>query len=192
MRRGGVIVAVKADDEMEAEQAALLMSRHGAIDIEACATGWRNQGWSGRISAPEDRVTIERYAYVFGDYPGGAGRSTATRAPSPRPRRTPGAQPGGPYHGPERRRWTSRTWASIEELSTLTEELHDFFREGFRLLQGGEVAALLHRRPALDPGVGLLRERARRAQDLLREFGVAQAHAHRPPSGIGQPRCARA
>ena len=28
------------------------MSRHGAIDIEACATGWRNQGWSGRISRP--------------------------------------------------------------------------------------------------------------------------------------------
>ena len=33
VRRSGVIVAVKADDEMEAEQAALLMSRHGAIDI---------------------------------------------------------------------------------------------------------------------------------------------------------------
>ena len=31
VRRGGVIVAVSADDEMEAEQAALLMSRHGAI-----------------------------------------------------------------------------------------------------------------------------------------------------------------
>ena len=47
VRRGGVIVAVRADDEMEAEQAALLMSRHGAIDIEACATGWRNQGGAG-------------------------------------------------------------------------------------------------------------------------------------------------
>src|SRR5687767_10728508 len=33
IRRGGAIVAVRADDEMEAEQAALLMSRHGAIDI---------------------------------------------------------------------------------------------------------------------------------------------------------------
>jgi hypothetical protein len=105
VRRGGVIVAVKADDEMEAEQAALLMSRHGAVDIEACATGWRNQGWSGRISAPEDRVTIERYAYVFGDYPGGAGKifrdPRTIASPS---EHTPGARPGGPYHGPERRR----------------------------------------------------------------------------------------
>jgi hypothetical protein len=105
VRRGGVIVAVKADDEMEAEQAALLMSRHGAIDIEACATGWRSQGWSGRISAPEDRVTIERYAYVFGDYPGGAGRIYRDPRTVPSPsERTPGAQPGGPYKGPERRR----------------------------------------------------------------------------------------
>jgi hypothetical protein len=105
VRRGGVIVAVRADDEMEAEQAALLMSRHGAIDIEACATGWRNQGWSGRISPPEDRVTIERYAYVFGDYPGGAGSIYRDPRTIPSPSwRTPGAQPGGPYNGPERRR----------------------------------------------------------------------------------------
>jgi hypothetical protein len=92
VRRGGAIVAVQADDEMEAEQAALLMSRHGAVDIEACATGWRNQGWGGRISAPQDRVTIERYAYVFGDYPTGAGRIYR----DPRSVRA--------YHGPERRR----------------------------------------------------------------------------------------
>ena len=74
IRRGGAVVAVRADDEMEAEQAALLMSRHGAVDVDACATGWRNTGWRGRISAPEDRVRIERYAYVFGEYPAGAGR----------------------------------------------------------------------------------------------------------------------
>ena len=74
-------------------------------DIEACATGWRSQGWSGRISAPEDRVTIERYAYVFGDYPGGAGQIYRDPRTVPSPsERTPGAQPGGPYKGPERRR----------------------------------------------------------------------------------------
>ena len=105
VRRGGAIVAVKADDEMEAEQAALLMNRHGAIDVEACATGWRSQGWSGRICAPEDRIRIVRYAYVFGDYPGGAGRiyrdPRTVASPSTR---TPGTVPGGPYHGPERRR----------------------------------------------------------------------------------------
>jgi hypothetical protein len=105
VRRGGAVVAVRADDEMEAEQAALLMSRHGAVDIEACDTGWRSQGWSGRICAPEDRVRIERYAYVFGDYPGGSGRIYRDPRTVPSPsERTPGAVPGGPYHGPERRR----------------------------------------------------------------------------------------
>lgn len=105
IRRGGAVVAVKADDEMEAEQAALLMSRHGALDVDACATGWRNQGWNGRISAPEDRVTIERYAYVFGEHPGGAGEIYRDPRTIPSPsRRTRGAIPGGPYHGPERRR----------------------------------------------------------------------------------------
>jgi hypothetical protein len=104
VRRGGAIVAVKADDEMEAEQAALLMSRHGAVDVEACSTGWRNQGWSGRICAPEDRVVIERYAYIFGDYPAGAGRIYRDPRTKPPPSvRTPGAQPSGQYNGPERR-----------------------------------------------------------------------------------------
>ncbi len=91
IRRGGATVAVRADDEMEAEQAALIMNQHGAVDIEACAAGWRRQGWSGRICAPEDRVRIERYPYVFGEYPGGAGRIY----PDPRVRE---------YLGPERRR----------------------------------------------------------------------------------------
>jgi hypothetical protein len=94
IRRGGTIVAVKADDEMEAEQAALIMSRHGAVDIQACGEGWRSQGWSGRITAPEDRVNLERYPYVFGEYPPGAGR--IYRDPRSISRRA--------YPGPERRR----------------------------------------------------------------------------------------
>ena len=90
-RRGGSIVAVKADDEFEAEQAALLMNRHGAVDIEACAEGWRNQGWRGRVAEPHTTIAVERYVMVFGDYPGGSGR--IYRDPST-----------NPYHGPERRR----------------------------------------------------------------------------------------
>jgi hypothetical protein len=105
IRRGGALVAVKADDEMEAEQAALLMSRHGAVDIEACSTGWRNQGWSGRITAPEDRVTIERYAYVFGEYPTGAGRIYR----DPRAPRS--------YSGPERRHM-HKPYAGVERRAT--------------------------------------------------------------------------
>lgn len=105
IRRGGALVAVKADDEMEAEQAALLMSRHGAVDIEACSIGWRNQGWSGRITAPEDRVTIERYAYVFGEYPTGAGTIY-------RDRRVRLA-----YSGPERRH-LHKPYAGVERRAT--------------------------------------------------------------------------
>lgn len=104
IRRGGTVVAVKADDEMEAEQAALVMTRHGALDVEACASGWRSQGWSGRIAEPANEVYIEQYAYVFGDYPNGAGRIYRDPRTRPSPSvRTPGAVPGGPYHGPERR-----------------------------------------------------------------------------------------
>lgn len=105
IRRGGTIVAVRADDEMEAEQAALLMNQHGACDIDACATGWRSQGWTGRIAEPMNIGYIEGYAYVFGDYPEGAGMIYQDPRTIPsRSVRTPGAVPGGPYHGPERRR----------------------------------------------------------------------------------------
>lgn len=104
IRRGGAIVAARADDEMEAEQAALVMNQHGACDIDACATGWRSQGWGGRIE-PAEPVHIEGYAYVFGDYPAGAGMIYQDPRTIPSPSvRTPGAVPGGPYHGPERRR----------------------------------------------------------------------------------------
>lgn len=103
-RRGGSIVAVKADDEFEAEQAALLMNRHGAVDIESCDAGWRRLGWAGRITAPEDRPTLERYPYVFGEYPGGSGRiyrdPRATPVPSARAPRPISEER---YHGPERR-----------------------------------------------------------------------------------------
>src|SRR5882672_7690179 len=59
------------------------------------------------------------------------------------------------------------------------EELDDFPGERARLLERREVPALLHHRPAPDIGVGLRRERARRAQDFLRELGVADRHADR-------------
>jgi hypothetical protein len=104
VRRGGVIVIVAADDEFEAEQAALLMNRHGAVDIESCDAGWRRLGWGGRITAPEDRPTLERYPYVFGDYPGGSGRIYRDpRASTLSPARTPRPISDERYHGPERR-----------------------------------------------------------------------------------------
>jgi len=99
-RRGGAIVAVKADDEFEAEQAALLMHQHGAVDVEACDAGWRRLGWSGRIPHPASMVSVGHYALVFGDYPGGSGRIY----PDPRaPRPMSAHAQEGSYEGPERR-----------------------------------------------------------------------------------------
>ena len=100
-RRGGAIVVVKADDEFEAEQAALLMHQHGAVDVESCDAGWRRLGWSGRCAHPASMVSIGHYALVFGDYPGGSGRIYPDlRAVQP----SAAAEEHGRYEGPERRR----------------------------------------------------------------------------------------
>src|SRR5258706_12545941 len=74
-----------------------------------------------------------------------------------------------------------RTKASTAARS---EELDDLGGERVRLFERGEVAALLHHRPALDVGIGLRRERARRAQDFLRKLGGADGNIH----GIERPR----
>ena len=73
VRRGGAVLAVAADDEVGANQAAVVMSRHGALDIEKCAQGWKRQGWRGRLHT-EPAIEIEAYALVFGEYPAGTGR----------------------------------------------------------------------------------------------------------------------
>jgi hypothetical protein len=62
-RRGGMIVCVRAEDDDEALEAAELMSSHGAVDIEACATAWQKQP-----------AVAEEYVLVFGEYPAAPGR----------------------------------------------------------------------------------------------------------------------
>ena len=81
VRRGGAVVCVRTDDEEEAAEAAELMCAHGAIDVAACASGWKR-------AQPD--VPLEHYAARFGEYPGAPGRIY----PDPRRRR---------YSGPERR-----------------------------------------------------------------------------------------
>src|SRR5205814_5013840 len=58
VRRGGALVCVRADDDEEALEAAELMTEHGALDIDACAAGWRAQ----------PAVETEHYAVGFGEY----------------------------------------------------------------------------------------------------------------------------
>ncbi len=43
VRRGGTIVGVSAQDEVEAEDAAHIMAEHGAVDLDACAQSWDPQ-----------------------------------------------------------------------------------------------------------------------------------------------------
>jgi len=40
VRRGGAVVAVLVGDDAAANQAAVVMSRHGALDIDQCAERW--------------------------------------------------------------------------------------------------------------------------------------------------------
>ena len=98
-RRGGMLVCVRAMDDDEAAEAAELMSAHGAVDIEACSSGWREAGWSGRYEPQASG------AVLFGEYPSGHGRihhdPRTIASPSVH---TPGTVPGGGYDGPERRR----------------------------------------------------------------------------------------
>lgn len=47
VRRGGLLVTVRAADDDAASQAADIMHRKGAIDIDSRASRWREAGWSG-------------------------------------------------------------------------------------------------------------------------------------------------
>ena len=51
VRRGGILVTVAADDQREADAAADILRRHGAVDIDERASEWKKQGWEGRFEA---------------------------------------------------------------------------------------------------------------------------------------------
>jgi hypothetical protein len=46
IRRGGTLVIVRALGEDMAERAQSLLDRHGALDVEAAAADWRQEGWN--------------------------------------------------------------------------------------------------------------------------------------------------
>ena len=94
VRRGGMLVFLHAEDDDEAAEAAEMMATHGALDIDACASGWQADGWSGRCDQPH--AVVEGSAVVFGEYPAAAGRIYHD------PRASVGAS--RPYDGPERRK----------------------------------------------------------------------------------------
>lgn len=60
VRRGGILVTVAAESDAQAEQAADIMRRHGAMDIDQRASEWKKQGWKGRFEADEPYSGVER------------------------------------------------------------------------------------------------------------------------------------
>ena len=65
VRRGGILVTVAADDEREAEAAADILRRHGAMDIEERASEWKTQGWQGRFEA-ERTIPVTEEELIVG------------------------------------------------------------------------------------------------------------------------------
>jgi uncharacterized protein (TIGR02271 family) len=60
VRRGGILVTVACEDARAAD-AASIMRRHGAVDIEKRAAEWKESGWSGRegvIPTVEEEVRV--------------------------------------------------------------------------------------------------------------------------------------
>ena len=47
VRRGGYVVVVDADDDGEAENAAICLHEAGAINVDERIQLWRNEGWTG-------------------------------------------------------------------------------------------------------------------------------------------------
>ena len=47
----GIVVAVAAETDAQAQSAIEVMKRHGATDIDQRATEWKKQGWKGRFDA---------------------------------------------------------------------------------------------------------------------------------------------
>jgi uncharacterized membrane protein len=45
IRRGGTLILVRAREEEMADRARSLLDRHGALDVEATAADWRQEGW---------------------------------------------------------------------------------------------------------------------------------------------------
>ena len=67
VRRGGAMVAVRAD-EGRATQAESILNRHGMVDIDRRVESWRNSGWTGfDESSPaytRDEIDAERRRYM--------------------------------------------------------------------------------------------------------------------------------
>jgi hypothetical protein len=51
VRRGGVLVTVKVDNDEQASRAAEILKRHGAADVQKQAAEWEREGWDQHFHA---------------------------------------------------------------------------------------------------------------------------------------------
>lgn len=51
VRRGGTLVTVRANEDL-ADRVLTILDRHGSIDLDERAQGWRAQGWTGNAANP--------------------------------------------------------------------------------------------------------------------------------------------
>lgn len=67
VRRGGAMVAVRAD-EGRASQVESILNRHGTVDMDHRVESWRNSGWTGFDEASpaytRDEIDAERNRYL--------------------------------------------------------------------------------------------------------------------------------
>jgi len=56
LRRGGILVRARVDDDQEEERVLAIFQRHRAIDLEERAEQWRASGWGDTLSPNEEHV----------------------------------------------------------------------------------------------------------------------------------------
>lgn len=95
VRRGGTLVAVRADDAA-AERAADVMERNDPVDIETRAGEWRQTGWTGFDAEATSRAAEERSQRpsIAGTEHAAGAASTATSEPAAGLGREAGADRG--------------------------------------------------------------------------------------------------
>jgi hypothetical protein len=80
VRRGDVLVTVRADTQSDAERARDILDRHGAVDMDERVSSWRERGWTGYDAQAQpltgDALRQERQYYA-------GSMRTSTPAPPP-------------------------------------------------------------------------------------------------------------
>lgn len=58
VRRGGTLVTARVGEDM-ADRALAVLDKHGSIDLDERAQGWRAQGWTGSVAEAEPVRTTD-------------------------------------------------------------------------------------------------------------------------------------